>query len=157
MDTVQLLDLAKSRQGVSDYGLARILGVGQSTLSNYRNGRSRPDDRMAVRLADLAQLDAGQVVAWLNAERAKDDESRRLWQGIAERLARTVVAAMILMIGITGGPDAMARNSAPAGMPNMSHGGPVYIMSNALRAWRRRLAGALAWIPPFGGLRLALR
>lgn len=107
MNTAQLLDLVRERCQVSDYGLAQLLGVGQSTLSNYRNGRSHPDDRMALRLAQLAQLDAGQVIAWMQVERARTDETRAAWRAIADRLAQTAAVGLVAL-GISITPDAGA-------------------------------------------------
>lgn len=142
MDTAQILDLAKQRHGVSDYGLCKLLGVGTSTLSNYRNGRSRPDDRMARRLAELADLDPGQVAAWLQVERAKDDDSRAMWRDIAERLARTTVVGLVAGIGVSITPDAGAMSSI-GGVSTYSTAAisterpPVYYVNSSRR--RRRL------------------
>lgn len=111
MNTGQLLDLARDKVGGSDYRLAMTLGVGQSTLSNYRNGRSRPDDRMARRLAELADLDPGQVAAWLQVERAKDDDSRAMWRDIAQRLAKSAAVGLVAGIGVSITPDAGAMSN----------------------------------------------
>ena len=47
--TKQLLDRAKKVQGIeSDYKLAQVLGVVNSAVTNYRAGRSHPDDAVAA-------------------------------------------------------------------------------------------------------------
>ena len=155
MNTSELLDLAKQRHQVSDYGLAKLLQVGPSTVGNYRQGRSHPDDRIATRLAELAELDPGQVVAWLQVERAKDDETRNLWRGIAARLARSTPAALCLAVMISAAPDTRANsfhaNISNSPADNMSGQSVYYVKLR--RAWRRlaamlaRLAGAPVRVP----------
>lgn len=108
MNTQQLLDAAKSAQGLpSDYALAARMGISRSGVSGYRNGRTRPDDEMAARLAALAGLDPDATVASMHAERAPSEPERQRWERIAERLQRGAVAAsVILSLGFwSGGPD----------------------------------------------------
>ncbi len=85
------LDLAIARHALrSDYGLAKKLGVRPSHISNYRNGRSCPDDKMAVRLAKLLDIDPLEIVAVANYNRAVRTEnpvSRRLWQRLFKLVA----------------------------------------------------------------------
>ena len=90
-----------------------------------------PDDENVRRLADLAGLDAGQVVAQVRAERAEPGPMRDLWASIAVRLARTAVAGLAAVCTVGGGPDAGAQNPAPSAR--------LMIMSNCQRTGRRRL------------------
>jgi transcriptional regulator with XRE-family HTH domain len=71
MLTVQsLLAQAKARQGIaSNYRLAKVLGAGENTVSNWSHGRRVPDDEMSVRLAELAELPPGKVLASMHALR----------------------------------------------------------------------------------------
>ncbi len=85
------MDLAIARHKLrSDYGLAKKLGVGPSHISNYRTGRSCPDDKMAVRLAKLLDIDPLEIVAVANYNRAVRTENpvgRRLWQRLFKLVA----------------------------------------------------------------------
>jgi len=129
IDTEGLIEAAKSHQAIpSDYALAKLLGVTPSLISGYHAGRSRPDDEMARRIAELANLDPGYVVACLHAERAKTDETRAVWQGIAKRLQHATAAGLAMVIlsaGLTVSPDASAMGKAYS--PVESRGG-MYIM-----------------------------
>lgn len=79
----QLLDAAKSAQGItSEYRFARVLGISDSTLYNYRHGRT-PDDERALRLAKMAGIDVGYVLICMAAERTKDDEARAAFAAAA--------------------------------------------------------------------------
>lgn len=90
LSTVQLLDLAKHRQGdVSDYRLAKLLEVDQATVSGYRNGKSQPKNPIAMRLGELCQLDPVEVMAWVNIERSSTPEDRAAWEIMLARVART--------------------------------------------------------------------
>ena len=58
-----LLDELKTKlELTSDYQLAKVLEVGTSRISNYRNGRSVLDWEIAFRIADLLKLDDQNVV-----------------------------------------------------------------------------------------------
>lgn len=137
--TKSLIDAAKKAQGIgSDYRMAKVLKVTENTLGNWRAGRSKPADDLAVTLAQMAGVDPGSVLAELAAERAKDDASREVWRSIAQRLKGGAIAAGVAMFcgGWTGGPDGGAIAA-----PLPAEQGGLYIMSNRiLRAIRRRLA-----------------
>ncbi len=83
--TLQYLDEAKRKLNVeSDYALSKRLGCTTSAISNYRAGRSRMDDVMAVKVAEILERNPLELLASLNLERAKDEDVRRVWQGILE-------------------------------------------------------------------------
>ncbi len=77
------LDAAKARHKLpSDYALAKKLKVGASHISNYRSGRSHPDDAMAVHLARLLDIGPLEIIAAAHYHRASklgDSEGMRLW------------------------------------------------------------------------------
>lgn len=82
--TTELLDrVKKARKIDSDYAAAKLLGVTQQTLSNYRNGVSHADDRVAIILADELGIDRLQTIARVNSDRAKKPEDRAFWKRIA--------------------------------------------------------------------------
>jgi transcriptional regulator with XRE-family HTH domain len=120
--TKQLLDRAKKAQGIeSDYKLAQVLGVVNSAVTNYRAGRSHPDDAVAARLAELAGQDPSSVIAELHAERAKTPEVRALWLRMANQL-RHAVAAVMLAVG--------AAMVLIAGSPTAAEAGPSHTVQN---------------------------
>ena len=114
MDSKALLAAVRAAQGLpSNYALARFLDVRENTLARWHSGRHTPDDATAAKLARLAGLDVGMVLASMAAQRAATAEERTLWEGIAQRLATAagVVAAAILAVFLAGAPDAQARAS----------------------------------------------
>lgn len=88
LSTVELLDLARHRQGdVTDYRIAKLLGISTQNVSNYRTGRAMPINRVAMRLAELAGVDPLQAVAAVNLERSTTPEDRELWSAMLERVS----------------------------------------------------------------------
>lgn len=88
MKTLEYLAACKKRLGIeSDYALAKALGVAQSSVSNYRIGRSRIDDEVALTIAEILQVNPMQVIAAANAERAKTPEQKARWTGLMEKFS----------------------------------------------------------------------
>ena len=109
ISTSALLAAAKQAQGIpSNYRLARVLDVPENTVGRWHTGRSKPDDVYAARLAEMAGLDVGQVVASIHAERAAPGPVRDMWADVAARLARTAATAAAALVAVTGSPDAGA-------------------------------------------------
>ena len=104
-----LLAAAKAGQNIpSNYRLARVLDVPETTVQRWNTGRNVPEDSMAVRLADMAGLDVGAVLASVHAARSTDENLRAAWAAVAARLARTAATAAAALVAVTGSPDAGA-------------------------------------------------
>lgn len=129
--TKQLLDRAKKARGLtSDYQLSKALGVVNSAVTNWRSGRSSPDDVIAAHLAEMAGQDPCSVVAELHAARAKSPEARALWMRMAEQV-RHAVAAVMLAVGAAMLLGALSPAPAQAStLPSGGASGSLYIMFN---------------------------
>ena len=62
----------------NDSHLATLLGVKRQTLSQYRHGQSM-SVLMAVRIADMLQLDPMETIAVTMYEQSRKDEDRTFW------------------------------------------------------------------------------
>lgn len=88
LSTVELIERAKARAGnVTDYRLAKMIGVPSSTICNYQHGRSKPANPIAMRLAEIAGVDPVAAIAAVNIERTNSDDDRRVWELILSRCA----------------------------------------------------------------------
>lgn len=88
MNTLEYMAACKARLGIeSDYALAKALGLSQTGLSNYRTGRSRMDDDVALKVAEILEVHPLQVIAAANAERAKTPEQKARWTGLMEKFS----------------------------------------------------------------------
>jgi transcriptional regulator with XRE-family HTH domain len=148
--TNEFLNAAKVKLHLpSDYALTKRLGLSENAVGNYRKGRTRLDDRVVIRLADILEVDPAYIMACVYAERAGDDETLRgVWATVAGKFARAeqklqpylkAAAAFLLMVllsAFSGGPDggAQAATRVNAASPSqVQTAGPVCIMSNGLR------------------------
>lgn len=150
-DTDTLLEVIKVRHAIqSDYRLAKVLGIPANRISNYRSGRSRPDDVTAKLIADKAGLDVGYVLACLHAERAQSTEARSIWEALATRLQAVALALAVMSAGFVASPDASAMARTPAAPAQT--GVSLYIMSTRIRRWLAHLARVCQ---PLGSVQLA--
>jgi transcriptional regulator with XRE-family HTH domain len=140
--TNDLLDAAKKNKGFkSDYALAKAVGLGTGRISQYRSGRFRVGEELAVELAELAGLDPLGVLADLQAENAKSEEVRKIWKRAGE-LARQVstAACVILAIAIAG---AMPGNADAA---TVSASAPKQTISPSIY-YAQLFMDPLTWCP----------
>lgn len=121
MQTVDdLLDQVKAKLGItSDYKLAQHLKMTQHTIANYRHGRSRPDDVTLTRLAEIAGIQPAEVellAVRLQAERVTNEEARKLWERIAQRLQGGLAHAAALLLAVVVSLTVVAKDghAAPA-------------------------------------------
>jgi transcriptional regulator with XRE-family HTH domain len=124
METVNsLIDLVKTRHGIqSDYKLAKFLDMTPHTIANYRHGRSRPDDKTLIRLAELGNVAPSKIdilAAQLQAERATDNDTKALWQRISSRLqvgaSQAALVTIVVMVSMSGfSPNAEATALVPS-------------------------------------------
>lgn len=55
--TGELLKEIRSQRKVYQTDLAAYLGVGQSVISSWESGRTKPDDEMIIKICDYLQID----------------------------------------------------------------------------------------------------
>ncbi|GHD60802.1 helix-turn-helix domain-containing protein [Jeongeupia chitinilytica] len=139
----EILDSAKESIGTTqDQELARKLGIGQSTLSGYRHGKSTPDAYALMQLSAVLKKDARELLAVIEAERAKTEERRGYWEGLKTQFRKSsktlgALAAAALVLAFAPSDQhiymfAFTELSAP-----------MYIMSSYLLEWLDRLLKSL--------------
>ena len=103
MKTTEYLNAVKTLHSIeSDYRLAKVLGLTQQALSNYRNRGTVMDATTALRVAELLNKPPLAVIADTEIERARRPEIKKTWMRYALGVA----------LGITG--FGMASAPAPA-------------------------------------------
>jgi transcriptional regulator with XRE-family HTH domain len=145
MNTIEYLDAVRERLNLgSDYKLAKVLGVHQTTISNYRHGRSALADDVAVRVAELLQLDPARVLADMAAERSSSEAVRAIWSRVAATLSVAAVAVFASVPGDAKAASLKAFQEPGSGSPSTHY-----------PRWLRRLAIELRQVarlclqPPF--------
>lgn len=109
--TIDFLDALKARQGgVSDYAIAKKLGLTCGAVSIWRNGKGYFDDSTSIRVAELLEIEPAIVIASVHAERAKSESEKAVWREILEKLGG-VAAGVLLTIGAATLPVQQAEAS----------------------------------------------
>lgn len=104
MNTLDLLTALKAAHGAaSDYRIAKILGIKQQTISNWKSGRSTMSDEVGIRAAELLGLDPDLVLVDLHIEREQGNVASPVWQSIRDRLEMAVAPAVVGLVGYAGG------------------------------------------------------
>lgn len=89
MKTCDFIDELKAYYGLtSDYQAAKKLGISTTTISGYRAGRSFLSDDIALKVAELLEVDPLIVIACVNAERFSRQGSAEVfnfWIELAEQ------------------------------------------------------------------------
>lgn len=101
MGTIDFLDAIRRVHNLpSDYAAAQLIGITRSQVSRYRHGKDFIGDDIAIRVAELLQLDPGYVMACAHAERAASEQARGVWTRIAERLKDTSATAVTVILSV---------------------------------------------------------
>lgn len=79
----------------SDYAIAKLLGISRQRISNYRTGRNTFDDEMCTRIGLSLGKNPFEIIAAINAEKAKTSEKKKFWKDAAEKISAT--AAMLVL------------------------------------------------------------
>jgi transcriptional regulator with XRE-family HTH domain len=122
-----LLDKARARRGIpTDMALAERLGRSRAVVSEWRAGKSYPDEDLIVALAELAGDDAGEWLLAIKAIRT-DGKAGKVWAALAKRLAAT--AAMLLCaVGFSGAMPGKAHAASVSADSSLSEVGSMPIM-----------------------------
>jgi len=91
--------LQAAYDGASDYKAAKLLGVKQQTISNYRKERNFMSVNIAYRLAVLIEEDPALVIAETQLDHAQDPESVSMFSWMRDISRRSDCPAMPAVTG----------------------------------------------------------
>jgi transcriptional regulator with XRE-family HTH domain len=97
MTIQKIMDKAKTINNLrGDSELARLIGVSQNAVWNWRQSRTIPSPENAQHLAELAGIDPAPFVAEMLIAGTKDDALKRT----IERLKKACAALSVSLVGI---------------------------------------------------------
>ena len=116
--TISLLDRLKRETALkSDYAIAKELNTSRQAVSHYRTGRSQMDTDGVFHVAELLGMSHAETLAALasiEAERAKDEQTRATWQARLKRLGGIAATVTVAALGIgASAPADAAHHVAP--------------------------------------------
>ena len=114
MRVCDLIDRSKAVLRPSGVALHRHVGVTDSAVAQWRNGRSPLPDRGAVRLCRLLGLAPALVLPQLHADRATDPDVARAWNECVDAVRRGGVtdAQNVYSVPVPFGRDGRLRRVA---------------------------------------------
>lgn len=133
--TIEFLDAMREKLGgVSDYRTAAKLGISKGAVSSWRQGKTKIGEQHATRVAKILELDPTYVLMCVNAERAKDANTSRLYQALAILVVNFAKGAgrAVPAVAAAGMLALSAPHPAPAA-PLVSQGDELYIMRSRRR------------------------
>jgi len=104
----------------SDNAIAGLLGVKRQTISHYRNKNVDLSDEVAMRVADLLEMNRLYVISCMHAQREKSDKVKTFWKVTAQQIG-TAAALTFLVVNLSSseldaigqGTDIATLSSAP--------------------------------------------
>jgi hypothetical protein len=88
---------------MSWYRLGRVLPASETTVANWKNGRTTIDRKFVTRIAELLEESPEYVLLCLEAEREQSVELRKLWRRIAERFRSTTASVLLTSVMLVSG------------------------------------------------------
>lgn len=140
-----LNQLANHTETGSDYAIAKLLGISRARISGYRTGKSLFDDEMCMKVAEVLGLDPLEVIAAMNAIRAKSQAQKSFWEKTYARITGTA-AAVTLALALSLGSSVPSPTYAAENLDNNTYYAKL----------RRRLRTLLSAFLLFFGLSHAL-
>ena len=96
--TIDFMERLRARNdGCSNYRIAKLLGCDQSAVIRYTKHGTSMDDKYAIRMAELLEVDPAYVLACMAAERSHNVESSKHWERIAAHFAACLALVAVCM------------------------------------------------------------
>lgn len=133
--TLRYLEAVKEKTGApSDYALAKVLNVTRQQVSLYKTKGQFIGGDVALRVADILEIDPVIVLSDIQADKAKTDDERAVWRSLIERIGG-VAATLLIATGISAANPSPANAGAASSVSDGS--GSMYIMLNRRKKPRK--------------------
>jgi len=95
----QLLTDCKTALGVeTDYKLAKAMEMHNGLISDYMAGKRVPDTYACLRMAEILNRAPLEVIALVEAARARNAQRREYWNGFLQRVAKRAVTVTLALV-----------------------------------------------------------
>jgi hypothetical protein len=108
--TAEYLDEVKARLNLpSDYALAKHWQVSKQDISSYRAGNRTLGEDRALEVARILQINPAEVLIATQAERAKSDQAREVWEAVFAKLTEKISGSFINLLSWDGRTERRAQ------------------------------------------------
>lgn len=102
-NTIKLLDRARDLcSPATDYQLAKRLAVSTPRMSQWRRGKSTPDNEVAWKIAKILGMPITDVIAYFEEDRAKNEQKREFWRQQLPRIHPSIAIAGAALGALVG-------------------------------------------------------
>lgn len=148
----QIIDAAKAAQSCSYYKIAQVLGITQPYMYQLRHGHALLSQGAALKLANLAKMEPGYVLACIEHERAARSENLELsgaWKVVARKFDAAKVAPLALVILALFSAATLTSESASAAGQSIHYAKSAATLAALFGHWfhARLLAGLVRSAP----------
>lgn len=81
----------------TDYKLAKAMDMHNGLMSDYMAGKRIPDVYACMRIAEILDRDPLEIIALVEAERAKNDKRRAFWHLFLQRAGKRAAAVTLAL------------------------------------------------------------
>lgn len=132
--SVELLERVRAKQGgVSWYRLQRMIPASETTVANWKKGRSTIDRKFVARIAELLDESPEYVLLCLEHERETSAELRKIWKRLASLITSRAASIVLSGCALVGLAALSSQHVAPA--QSLADSPTLRLMSH----WRRWL------------------
>lgn len=102
MRTTDYIDALRTHTSTgTDYAVAKLLGITPDAVYKYTKQNRSMDNTTAARVAALLGIASIEVIADMEIERARDDETRAYWKHIRKEAGRRAAAVLMALYAAT--------------------------------------------------------
>jgi plasmid maintenance system antidote protein VapI len=101
-NTLHLIErLRRTLPRPTNYALAKALGLSQTTIKNVLAGKHGLGPKPVIRLAELLQIDARDVLVLIEQDKARTPEDKEFWGRRSPRITASIALAAALALAGT--------------------------------------------------------
>jgi len=138
----ELLERVRAQHKSSWWGLSKVIPASESTVNNWKHGRSAIGREYVTRIAELLGEPAEYVLACVEHEREQDAGAKKLWRRIAERFHSTA-SILLVALGLFAVPRGASATELDVGVGRELSNQQLIHYAQLRGTLRRRLAKLL--------------
>lgn len=126
----------RENKEITDYALAKELGIRTSTMTNYmKHDREIDDDEIIMKLAQIVQVPFFQIMGEIKASKARSARVAEEWKKLSKGMIAGIGAVSVAGLSMTAPTEAQAAPAAKSNTDNSIYYVKLNKLLNLLRKW----------------------